>query len=103
MKKILVILAILAFGSNVFAQGGIAQVYLTSANSGTTYTVPDDGIYLNSDNTGVNGHYVANTDYYMTVEGNCTGLNHMALIFERFNIDPQDTLFIYDGPALRRC
>ena len=99
MKKILVILAILAFGSNVFAQGGIAQVYLTSANSGTTYTVPDDGIYLNSDNTGVNGHYVANTDYYMTVEGNCTGLNHMALIFERFNIDPQDTLFIYDGPS----
>lgn len=101
MKKILVMLALITVGfiGQVYAQGNITQVYLNATTNGTTYTVPDEGIYLNSDNGGVGGHYVAGTDYSITVEGTCTGLNHMALIFERFNIAPEDTLYIYDGPS----
>lgn len=102
MKRILfpIVIAVLTLASGqALAQGGIPQVPLNASNTGTTYNVPTDGIYLTDDNSGTSGAYSANISYYITLQGSCVLPNRLSLTFETFDIAPQDTLYIYDGAS----
>lgn len=102
MKKVisLVVVALMVLCSHtLFAQGGIPEYHLDATTNGTTMNVPNDGFYLLDQDYGSNGTYVGGTDYSVTMTANCPGINKLALKFELFDIAPQDTLYIYDGPS----
>src|SRR5574344_215290 len=94
---ILLMVVLVAFTGNVFAQGGAAQVHLNATTNGTTVTVPSDGIFLYDDDAAASGCYSANTNYSITVQGSCVNPNKLSLTVETFDIAATDTLYVYDG------
>ncbi len=107
MKKILTLaIALLAMQWAYSQNGGI--VYLYGQNNGdTVQMVVTDGLLgltIICDDAPVNGQYRDNTPYdkYITVKGDCSGQpgTKMSLLFEQFDIDFHDTLYIYDGPDI---
>lgn len=94
-----IVAAILFLGAStgtLFAQGGAEVVTMSSSNNGTTMTLPSDGLYIKPLMS--NGTYVDDgSDYSFTVCASCSSPNVLTFKFEKFNIDPSDTLFIYDG------
>lgn len=82
--------------------------YMTQANNDSTFSM----ILLNSGwtlsivhETDSLGNYTDGPyDRHLTVTGNCDSTTgnqtKLCLYFESFNVDPHDTLFVYDGPTI---
>ena len=76
-------------------------VNLNAATNGTSGQMAggDQGYYLRDDDSGPNNSYSPGIDYTFTVYGSCTSPEVMSIYVEVFDIDPSDTVFIYDGPS----
>ncbi len=92
----------------LYAQiGGVTQVTLNAENSGDTIDGLDpQPVYLYDDGgpgePGTTGEYVGGHDYYIVVGGTCNPVDgdsnyHLSVSLESYDIDCNDTLFIYDG------
>ena len=102
MKKFFLLFAsmLFAFGSVVFAQGGSETIPLTGTRCGTTYNfMANGGVNVTDDNAGNGGVYGNNTDCYIVLEGTCESPYRLSLTFQKFDIHPSDTLFVYDGTS----
>lgn len=88
----------LLLGNRAFAQGGAVVYVMQAPNCGTTVTVPNEGIYINAP-TSADGNYNHSVDCTMTVSGSCVAPNALKFVFEKFDVDESDTLYIYDGPS----
>ena len=101
MKKVLFLLVTLLAALGLRAQSD-DLVFLTAANDGSTaemfqgtagYTIA-----VESEIAPMGGYNDGPYDRSITVHGVCEGEDFsMSLYFTRFDIDPHDTLFIYDG------
>jgi len=82
----------------LFSVGSKAQtvVNLTSSTNGTTQTGCSFWFY---DDGGSGSSYSNSYDYSITFSSNNATTTHIRLSFAAFDIDPTDTLFIYDGPT----
>ena len=82
----------------------IPQKAMTEANSGGTFSmeVSDDSYFLQIiPETGADGINYNDGPYdrWITIDsGTCENETGMSIYFDQFDIDPSDTLFIYDGP-----
>lgn len=93
--KTLLLSFLVAWGSNAMAQD-IIVLNLDATNNGGSMNLPDEGLRIFDD--GGNGPYGSGYDYkYSVVCANCPTDQHLSFFFEEFDIDPQDTLFVYDG------
>ena len=105
MKKSFLFFALaMAFLLNATYAQDEAIVTLNSAANGTTASkVETPGGYLVSiisENLPSGDYDDGPFDRSVTVQGNCDTANlEISLYFETFDIDPGDTLFIYDGPS----
>ena len=100
MKKlvsIFVLMLTLGVALNAFAQGGAEQVKMNATTNGTTKTIPGEGIFLYDDDAAAGGHYSANNDFSIILQGACEAPNRLSITFESFDIAPTDTLYVYDG------
>ena len=88
---------LLCFGFMAEAQE-LLPTPLTSALHNKTDTLTALGILLTSDNDG--DLYNEGYDYWYTVYGPCLGSQKLRFSIVQFDIDPSDTLFIYDGPDI---
>ncbi|MCX7955406.1 MAG: PKD domain-containing protein [Bacteroidales bacterium] len=52
------------------------------------------------DNGGASANYANNIDYWITFLGGAAPNTHVRLNFAQFDIKPDDTLYIYDGPNI---
>lgn len=104
MKKLLSVIAlfVLLIGGTVKSQ--IIQTYNINAVHNTTMTLPGEGIRLMDD--GGDYNYTNNTDYWVTVLGECDTPYVMTFSIEMLNLRHTtsglpcaDTLFVYDGPT----
>ncbi len=89
----------LLYSTNAMAQGGAAHHYM-NMNGGVrndTIDIPGEGIYLHSGYN--NGAVDSNANLWVVLTGHCTDPNLLSLTVEAFDIDPSDTLYIYDGPS----
>ncbi len=50
------------------------------------------------DDGGSSANYSNNQDYWITLQGNVAPNTHVRLNFANFDVAPDDTLYIYDGP-----
>lgn len=93
----LMLLFTLCGGTQVQAQGGAVHYYLNTASGidGDTMDIPGEGIYLQSDYA--DGSLDGNCDLHITLKATCTAPMLMSLTVEYFDIDPSDTLYVYDG------
>lgn len=87
MKKILLSLALLICYSLVHS-----QTYLISAG-GTVNSCAGD-FY---DSGGGGGNYGANENFTMTFHSTSGTNTHIKMSFNQFDVDPSDTLYVYDG------
>ena len=103
MKKFAILISFLAAATLGWAQGSTTAI-LTQALSGQTVTMTTslDSYFLNiySEND-TSAHYLDGPfDRWIVIDsGECTAPLGMSLYFNVFDIDPGDTLFIYDGPT----
>ena len=80
-------------------------VYMTAANNGTTQPMQDDGdggmgLIVRTENDSTNQYLDGPYDRWMAITGSCVDPTILSITFESFDIDPRDTLFIYDGVGL---
>ncbi|MHC1706289.1 MAG: PKD domain-containing protein [Bacteroidales bacterium] len=90
MKKYIVLFSLLMITSL-----GFSQSYLISTYNGQTVNTCTGRAY---DSGGAGGDYGNNQNLTMTLCSNNATNTHTKLYFWDFDIDPSDTLFIYDGP-----
>ncbi|MCX6269925.1 MAG: PKD domain-containing protein [Bacteroidetes bacterium] len=90
MKKTL-----LLFLSVFTVLSGYSQAYLISTYNGQTVNTCAGRAY---DSGGAGGGYGNNQNLTMSICSNNATNTHTKLYFWDFDIDPSDTLFIYDGP-----
>lgn len=104
MKKILFLVAFVwALSPMVSAQG--EDVFrLDATTNGTTASMADVGgaITLRDDDSQgdgapEDGYPMRGIDYYITVEGNCTGENRLVVYIGRLSVYKTDTVYVYDG------
>lgn len=88
MKKIFILSLLFTFLA-FFAQ---AQTYLISSQG--TVTACSGDFY---DSGGSGAAYGANQNFVMTFHSNNTPNTHIKMTFNSFDVDPGDTLIIYDG------
>jgi gliding motility-associated-like protein len=87
MKKYLFTLILLFVSGFMYS-----QTYLISQGGTVTTCVGD---FFDSGDNGSN--YSANENYTMTFHSNNGTLTHIRMDFHQFDVDPSDTLYIYDG------
>ncbi|MFZ4399154.1 MAG: PKD domain-containing protein [Bacteroidales bacterium] len=87
MKKIIVFALVVLFYNCT-----IAQVYDIESNDGQTVTTCTADFYDN-----FSGDYSANINQVITFKSSSTINTHMKISFSVFDIDPSDTLFVYNG------
>ena len=95
-KKILLIIMLLM----AYVARSQAPTYnLNATTNGQSITITSEGAFLYDDG-GVNGDYSAGKDFHITFCGTCP-LNsyRMGFTFLNFDVDPSDTIFVYDGPS----
>ena len=92
MKKYLA-LSLLLFFTSV----GFSQTYLISSYNGQTVNTCSGHTY---DSGGAGGGYGNNQNLSMTIHSNNATSTHIRLFFFTFDVDPSDTLYIYDGPNI---
>jgi gliding motility-associated-like protein len=90
MKKYILTLIITFFSVSLFS-----QTYLIS-DGGTVNTCAGD--FFDSGNSG--GNYGTNENYIITFHSPNVTNTHIRMNFHLFDIDPSDTLFIYDGATI---
>ncbi|NVO04194.1 MAG: gliding motility-associated C-terminal domain-containing protein [Bacteroidetes bacterium] len=90
MKKYILTLVITFFSISLFS-----QTYLISSG-GTVNTCAGDFF----DSGGSGGNYGVNENFTMTFHSPNTPNTHIRMNFNIFDIDPSDTLYIYDGPSI---
>lgn len=88
MKKLLLFILLLFFASFINAQ----PVYLIS-DGGTQSTC--QGNFFDSGNSG--GNYGANENYTITFHSTSGTNTHIKMSVNNFDVDPSDTLYVYDG------
>ena len=90
-----VTLVLVAIGS-VYAQN--QAVKKISELNGQTVELPDEGIRLTDSDA--NGNYYADGENYTVsfIDTSCYDPNRLTLAIDEFDVEPGDTLFIYDGP-----
>ncbi len=103
MKKLLVLAAVLLTSIGVRAQSD-DLIFLTQDKSGTTAEMVEGtaGYVIAVESESSTGGLYADGPYdrNIVIHGECEdGDYSMSLYFTRFDIDPHDTLFIYDGPS----
>ena len=64
----------------------------------TRDTLTELGLLIESENDG--SRYTEGVDYWYTVYGPCLGSRKLVFSVVQFDVDPSDTLFIYDGPDI---
>ncbi|KWW28755.1 MAG: PKD domain-containing protein [bacterium P3] len=94
--------AILLFMAVVLhAQTGVT-IRLNSITDGSTVTLDDQHTYGVTDDgaVGIEQRYSLSTDYSVTLTTTmCSSPYRLALFLDELDIDPHDTLYIYDGPG----
>ncbi|MBP5536168.1 MAG: hypothetical protein J6X62_05180, partial [Bacteroidales bacterium] len=75
---------------------------LNASNNGTTVQYSSAaGFILSDDDAGDSrGRYSRNKDYRITVCGSCPAPLRIGFTFDKFDVAPGDTLFIYDGNSI---
>lgn len=95
--KTLLFALLVAWGCNVMAQD-IVVINLDATTNGGSMALPDQGIRIYDDGGG--NTYGSGYDYHYTISCvNCADSTHLSFYFEEFDINPMDTLFVYDGPT----
>ncbi|MBQ0016841.1 MAG: PKD domain-containing protein, partial [Bacteroidales bacterium] len=106
MRRWLSILFLLFCAIQVFAQSNYEAYRLTRSCSGQMLRVRLGGyLTLSDDDASTGGNYSTGPDssgyiYTVVINGDsnhCQGDQHFCLSFSQFDIDPRDTLYIYDG------
>ncbi len=90
-------LLFLLFVLGVLFSSGQNQIVLLDATTHNT-----SGQYCGYwfyDNGNVSANYSNNIDYWITLQGNVAPNTHVRLNFAQFDIAPDDTMYIYDGPS----
>lgn len=90
MKKYIITLLLLFISGIIYS-----QTYLISTG-GTVNTCVGD-FY---DSGGGSANYGANENFTMTFHSNSGTLTHTRMNFHQFDVDPSDTLYIYDGSSI---
>ncbi len=78
-----------------FGQNQVVILNNTTHNTSGTYC----GFWF-YDNGGANGNYTNNQDFWITLMGNPAPNTHVRINFASFDIKPDDTLYIYNGPDI---
>lgn len=105
MKRIYLFLALFIVAFSAMAQEEGNTLILNAASNGGTFAMQTDeaGIYdlkIYTENDGSGNYLDGPFDRYVVIDtGECEGERSMSLFFESFDIDPGDTLFIYDAPT----
>jgi len=100
IKKITAILFATFFSVvTVFSQE-LVPTPLTSNLCGQSETLTIGSLLLVSDGNGANGNYSPNQNCSYSVVGSCNEPYRMSVRINSIDIDPGDTLFLYDGPAV---
>lgn len=97
IKYFLVIASLLI--SALSAVGQDAQVYqLNSSMNGDTLVIPSEGAFLTDDNGYDGDAYSLDSTFSVTITNpNCIAPYVLSLLFQVFDINERDTLYIYDG------
>lgn len=88
-KLIFIIAVFLTVGLNAQTVVNLDATTNGTTQTGCAYWFYDDG--------GAGGSYTTNYDYTITFSSTGAPNTHIRLSFASFDIDPSDTLFIYDG------
>ena len=103
MKKLALFVALLFMigGMSLHAQiSGVTEITLDANTNGDTIDGISAPTYL-YDESGNNANpYVGGHDYYIVSGGVCDSMDtnaHLSVLIHSFDIDCQDTLYIYDG------
>ena len=101
ISKIIAIYILALLGATtLWAQTSSVTYTLNAETNGTTISMPPEGFQVQDD--GVTGAYSKNKDWSVVcsnAENPCTAPGVLALTFSLFDIAPEDTLYIYDGPS----
>lgn len=101
ISKIIAIYILALVGTvTLSAQTSSVTYTLDATTNGTTVDMPAEGFQLQDD--GGSGTYSKGRDWYFVCSntgGPCAAPNVLALSFSHFDIAPEDTLYIYDGPS----
>ncbi|MCX7863236.1 MAG: hypothetical protein N2449_09620, partial [Bacteroidales bacterium] len=96
MKNFLLYIVLtLIITNKILSQNQIVILNNTTHNTSGTYC----GFWF-YDNGGVNGNYTNNQDFWITLMGNPAPNTHVRINFASFDIKPDDTLYIYNGPTI---
>ena len=89
-------LVLVAIGS-AFAQNQVVKKI--SELNGQTINLPGEGIRLTDSDA--NGNYYADNENYTVtfVDTSCYDPNRLTLAIDEFDVEPGDTLYIYDGTS----
>lgn len=98
IKRIITLTVAIVATIGVAVGQDLAPTTWNASNSGSTNQLPGLGIMLIPEVDG-NGNYYANRDYTYSVHGTCPAPNRTAVTIEFMDIDPSDTLYIYDGTS----
>ena len=100
IKKITAILFATLFSvATVFSQE-VVPTPLVSSLCGGSETLTIGSLLLVDDGNGANGNYSPNQNCNYSVVGSCNDPYRMSVRINSIDIDPSDTLYIYDGPSV---
>lgn len=92
MKRIILLIVIAILGLQLNAQN-----YNILTNNGQTKIGCAGDFYDSGDGA---GNYGANQNLSITFKSDQTFNNHVQVNFHTFDVDPSDTLYVYDGPTI---
>lgn len=93
MKNTLLVIALFFSAFSVIGQT------VVNLNASTHNTTENGCAYWFYDDGGVGAVYTASQDRWITFASSSGTNTHIRLSFASFNIEPGDTMFIYDGPS----
>lgn len=98
MQKKILFIVMLLMACVAWAQ---APTYrLNASTSGQTINITSEGAFLYDDG-GMDDPYTSSKDFSITFCGTCNSSSHrMGFTFFNFDVDPSDTIFVYDGPSI---
>ena len=100
IKHSLIFSLIACVALTLSAQTSSVTYTLNATTNGTTIQMPAEGFQVTDD--GTTGAYSKGKDWSLVVSSSqnpCSSPYTLALTFSRFDINPLDTLYIYDGPS----